>query len=264
MMNHELLTRVLELAGKEAYAPPGAAMPPMDPAMMGGGMPPAPQGMPPAPQGMPPAPQGMPTDPMAAGAPPGMPTDPMAAGAPPGMPGSGPPPDPSMVGALPPDPAAAGMAPGAPGSEAPIMLSQEDLMGLIELAAQSPQGVGEMPGMPPEAEMPGMPPEAEAPGIEDDGRVTNKELAERIDTLEDTLAQISSVMGIQQPAAAGEALGIGAGLDPVPPGGGGTPMPDPALPDGGPMMPAEVPGTEKMATADDALLTVIRALNSYT
>ena len=178
------------------------------------------------------------------------------------MPGSGPPPDPSMVGALPPDPAAAGMAPGAPGAEAPIMLSQEDLMGLIELAAQSPQVEGGAPEV--EAGIPGMPPEAEAAGIEDDGRVTNKELAERIDTLEDTLAQISSVMGIQQPAVGGEALGIGTGLEPAPPGGGGVPMPDPALQDGGPMMPAEAPGPEKMATADDALLASIRALNSYT
>jgi hypothetical protein len=144
------------------------------------------------------------------------------------------------------------------------MLSQEDLMGLIEIAAQGQQGGGEMPGMPPEAEMPGMPPEAEAPGIDDDGRVTNKELAERIDTLEDTLAQISSVMGIQQPAAAGEALGIGAGIEPAPPGGGGAMMPDPALMAGGPMMPAEMPGPEKMATTDDALFTAIRALNSYT
>ena len=255
MIDHGLLNRVMELAGKEAYAPPGAAMPPMDPMMMGGG------GMPPAPQGMPPAPQGMPMDPMAAGAPPGMPMDPMAAGAPPGMPGSGPPPDPSMVGALPPDPAAAGMAPGAPGAEAPIMLSQEDLMGLIELAAQSPQVEGGAPEV--EAGIPGMPPEAEAAGIEDDGRVTNKELAERIDTLEDTLAQISSVMGIQQPAAAGGALGIGMGLEPAPPEGSGTSMPDPMLSDGGPMRPAEMPGPEKMATADDTLLTTIRALNSY-
>jgi len=179
----------------------------------------------------------------------------------PGMPGGGPPPDPSMVGALPPDPAAAGMDPGAQGAGAPIMLSQEDLMELIELAAQSQQGGGEMPG--PEGAMPGMPPEDEVPGIEDDGRVTNKELAERIDTLEDTLAQISSVMGIQQPAAAGEALGIGTGLESAPPDGGAL-MPDPAIPDGGPMMPAAIPGPEKMATTDDALLTTIRALNSYT
>ncbi len=247
MIDHELLNRVMEFAGKEAYAPPGAAMPPMDPMMMGGGMPPAPQGMPPAPQGMP-------MDPMAAGAPPGMP----------GMPGGGPPPDPSMVGALPPDPAAAGMAPGDPGAGAPIMLAQEDLMDLIEIAAQSQQGGGEMPEG--EAGMPGMPPEAEAGGAEEDDRVTNKELAARIDTLEDTLAQISSVMGIQQPAAAaaGEALGIGTGLEPVPPEGGGALMPAPALPDGGPMMPAEAPGPEKMATAEDALLTTIRSLNSYT
>jgi len=209
--------------------------------------------MPPAPPGMPPAPQGMPPmDPMAAGAPPGMP----------GMPGGGPPPDPSMVGALPPDPAAAGMAPGAPGASAPIMLAQEDLMGLIELAAQSQQGGAGMPGA--EAGMPGIPPEAAAAETEEDDRVTNKELAERIDTLEDTLAQISSVMGIQQPAVAGEALGIGTGLEPTPPGGGGISMPDPALPDGGPMMPAEAPGPEKMATTDDKLLTMIRALNSYT
>jgi hypothetical protein len=255
MIDHELLNRVMEFAGKEAYAPPGAAMPPMDPMMMGGGMPPAPQGMPPAPQGMP-------MDPMAAGAPPGMPMDPMAAGAPPGMQGGGPMPDPSMVGALPPDPAAAGMAPGAPSAGAPIMLAQEDLMDLIEIAAQSQQGGGEMPGG--EAGMPGMPPEAEAVGAEEDGRVTNKELAARIDTLEDTLAQISSVMGIQQPAAAGEALGIGTGLEPVPPAGAGALMPDPALPDGGPMMPAAPSGPEKMATADDELLTTIRALNSYT
>jgi hypothetical protein len=245
MIDHSLLNRVMGLAGKEAYAPPGAAMPPMDPAMMGGGMPPAPQGMPPAPQGMP-------MDPMAAGAPPGMP----------GMPGGGPPPDPSMVGALPPDPAAAGMGPGAPGAEAPIMLAQEDLMGLIELAAQSPQVGGESPEV--DAGIPGTPPEVEPAGVEDGGRVTNKELAARIDTLEDTLAQISSVMGIQQPAVAGEALGIGTGLEPAPPANGGISMPDPALSDGGPMMPAEAPGPEKMATAgDDALLTVIRALNTY-
>lgn len=247
MIDRDLLNRVVGLVGKEAYAPPGAAMPPMDPMTMGGGMPPPPQGMPPAPQGMPP----------------GMPMDPMAAGAPPGMQGGGPPPDPSMVGGLPPDPSAAGMDPGAQGAGPPIMLNQEDLMGLIELAVQSQQGGGGMPGMPPDAEMPGMPPDAEAAGMEEDSRVTNKELAARIDTLEDTLAQIASVMGIQQPASAGGALGIGMGLEPVPSEGGGTSMPDPMLSDGGPMMPAEMPGPEKMATADDTLLTTIRALNSY-
>jgi hypothetical protein len=143
------------------------------------------------------------------------------------------------------------------------MLSQEDLIGLVELAAQSQQGGGEMPGMPPDAEMPGMPPDAEAAGIEEDSWVTNKELAARIDTLEDTLAQIASVMGIQQPASAGGALGIGTGLEPVPSEGSGTSMPDPMLSDGGPTMPAEMPGPEKMATTDDTLLTTIRALNSY-
>jgi len=142
------------------------------------------------------------------------------------------------------------------------MMAQEDLMDLISIAAQSQQGGGEMPVG--EAGMPGIPPEAEAAGAEEDDRVTNKELAARIDTLEDTLAQISSVMGIQQPAVAGEALGIGTGFEPVPPEGMGALMPDPSLPDGGPMMPASVPGPEKMATTADELLNTIRALNSYT
>ena len=70
-------------------------------------------------------------------------------------------------------------------------------------------------------------------------------------------------MGIQQPASAGGALGIGTGLEPVPSEGSGTSMPDPMLSDGGPTMPAEMPGPGKMATTDDTLLTTIRALNSY-
>jgi hypothetical protein len=102
---------------KEAFTEPGGAMPPMDPAAMGG------------------MPQGMPADPAAMG---GMPMDPAMMGAvPPGMPM-----DPAAMGGMPMDPAMmGGMPPGAPPVD-PMMANQEAIRSIIREEIQKAVGAG--------------------------------------------------------------------------------------------------------------------------
>jgi hypothetical protein len=175
MVDQILLKKIL--LSKEAYAPPmpaGGGMDmtggmPQDPAMMAAAMPPA---------GAPMGGGAAPMDPGAMGGampPGGAPMDPSMVG---GLPPSGMPPmDPSMGGAPPMDPSMGGMP--------PIMLSAQDLQMLIEQAAT---GAGTAPEAPPE--------EAPAEDPAADGRVTNKELMERVDSLENMLGQVMSALNI--------------------------------------------------------------------
>ena len=262
MVDKNLLNSVLRMAKsqKEAYAPP-VPPPGGDPSQMGA-MPPAPGGMlppggmpmdpsqmgaMPAPGGMPPAPGGMPMDPSQMGMPP-----------PGGMsPVGGMPMDPSQM--APPDPSAGGAV--------PIMMSTEDLMGLIQMAAQGGQGGDGGAG---QASQEG----GEEAGPGETGRFTNKKLVaaleERISGLEDMLAQMMNAMGIQvqeQPVAGG--MGAGGGTPPGVVGGMGEGAPSP-IGMGGmppPMPPPEMGpvGMGKMASGAplSEALRKMRLINSY-
>jgi len=260
MVDKKLLDTVLALAKsqKEAYAPPPGAMPPpgMDPAAMGA-MPPAPvPGMPAAgampPPGMDPAAMGAAPMPPAPG---GMPMDPSQMGAMPPM-------DPSQMGAPPPD---------AGSGAVPIMMSSEDLMGLVQMAAQGAGGTTGGPG----AEEQDM---TAGPDTGESKYLSNKKLLaaleERISGLEDMLAQMMNAMGIQVPEKQMSMPGTSP-EDVSSMGAGGPPpadamtggMPEPASPsDMNPMAPpplgmktASQHGTHSLSEA----MRRMRLINSY-
>jgi len=257
MVDKNLLNNVLKMAKsqKEAYAPP---LPPPggDPSQMG---------MPP-PGGMPPA-GGMPMDPSQMGVMSPVPGGPV--GMPP-MPG-GAPMDASQMGALPPVPGGmppdpsqmASPDPNAAAGPVPIMLSTEDLMGLVQMAAQGGQGGDGGAG---QASQEG----GEETGAGETGRLTNKKLLkaleERISGIEDMLAQMMNAMGIQvqeQPLAAGGTPpgvvgGMGEGAPPPMDLGGGMPSPMPP-PEMGPVSMGKMASGTPLSEA----LRKMRLINSY-
>jgi hypothetical protein len=235
-VNKALLSRVMRLQ-KAAYAPPGppagGAMPPappMDPSMMGGAMPPMDPSM------------------MGGAMPPAPPMDPSMMGG--AMPPA-PPMDPSMVGGLPPDPSMGGaMPPDAGGGAPPVMLSAEDLQALIEQAAsagasQAPEGGSETAG----------------------GRVTNKQLMERVEGLESMLSQIMSALGLGMPQT--NALPASEPpMEEAPPSDEMAPPPPMPSPDlaAAPMQPGLELTACKQASArrrQDLLRNVLQQLNTY-
>jgi hypothetical protein len=147
MMNKQLINSILRKLQKEAAVPPmdPAAMGgmPMDPAMMGG-MPPGGAPMPPPPMDPAMAGGGAPVDPAT-----GLPIDPAT-----GMPidpATGQPIDPAMLqammggmdpaamGGMPMDPAMAGGMPPAGPEGAPVMLAMEDLQAILQEATAGQQ-----------------------------------------------------------------------------------------------------------------------------
>ena len=207
------------VAGQEkvAFVPPGPP-PGGDPmAAAGGGMP-MPPGAPPMPGG------GMPMPPPGG--------DPAAMGMPATVP-------PDMMGPPPPG-ADAGMAPPPGGT--PVTLNLEDLQMIVsDMLAQA--GVGAEAAPPSAVE----PPEKE----EEVSRVTNKKLLaamdERMNGIEDMIAQMMSAMGIQPmpPMGGGGLPPMGAEAAAAELAGAGGPMDlGPEMLAAPPGMPAAMPGAE--------------------
>lgn len=228
------IERLRMISQKTAFAPPPpppGSVPMTDAAMAAGATPP--------PAG------GMPMDPAAMGGMPPLPMDPAMAG---GMPM-----DPAMMGGMPPpmDPAAMGGAPMDPMSQ-PIQMTAGDLMAFVQ-------------------QMGGAPGAAEAPAGEPapSGRVTNAQLMERMDALEQMLGTLLEGLGAADPGA------MGGGMPPMDPAMmdpammGGAPMDpammDPAMMGGAPMDPAMMGGVPpdampKMASDIQASLDRLNAL----
>lgn len=209
----------------------------------------------------------------AAGAPMGGGAAPMDPGAMGGMPPGGAPMDPSMVGGLPPG----GMPPmgGAPpmdpsmGGMPPIMLSAQDLQILIEQAAGA--------GAPPAPEAAPAPEEAPAEDPAADGRVTNKELMERVDNMENMMGQIMAALNIapdegmmmpqDMPMSPTEGADTAAAMatEPAIPESFGTPeaggMPSPEMPAQG-ILPMDM-GPKVASDNREQLSAILSQLNNY-
>jgi len=151
------------------------------------------------------------------------------------------------------------------------MMSTEDLMGLVQMAASGMQSGGQ-PGAPVET---GSPEGFETPDTP--GRVSNKKLLEtlesRISGVEDMLAQIMNAMGIQVPekqmpmpeSSPEDVAAMGAGGPP--PSGtlpGGMPEPMPPM-DMGAMFspPMEAKTASQQGGQLKEALRRMRLINSY-
>ena len=183
MLDPKLLRQARANLQKEAFAP-------LTPEAMAAQQQPPPGGPPGGAPPMDPAMMGgmPPMDPAMGGMPPMDPA--MMGGAPPmdpAMMGGAPPMDPAMGGAPPMDPAAMGGMP-------PLTVSAEDLMALFqEISKQAP---------------------AEESSSGSSGRVTNRDLGERLEGLEAKLDALANALGMQLPpteVGAGAAPGMPAG-----------------------------------------------------
>jgi hypothetical protein len=147
--------------------------------------------------------------------------------------------DPAMMGGAPPmDPAMAGGMPPPPpmdqgGAMPPLTVSAEDLMALFQEVARQTQPAEE----------------AGAPGASPSGRVTNRELRDRMDGLEGKLDALANALGVQMPAAE-----VGAGAAPGMPAGEPADLAALVPP---PAPPPEVP---KMARADARQTPLLKAM----